>query len=211
MLVLKSSLLIVLILASGCEADKSYGQDYKKLFADERNLALGDHQIGSANQKIIHSMGSEPEKMLVWTAVYNDALGQKQWFEFNNRTSFQRALLNESLRLIESRIKKVCGDKITEIIEFLGKERFHDLLITEQNIDVLPHYVTYSSLPSYLLIRVWPIDYADADAIADILRSIPETSFFVMTSDAEGIIVQKGNVLERFYTDIDVINYPSLP
>jgi hypothetical protein len=211
MLVLRISLLVVLIISSGCEVDKSYGQDYKKLYTDERNLALGDHQIGTVSQRIIYPMGSEPEKMLVWTAVYTDAMGQKQWFEFNNRTSFQHALLGESLRLIESRIKEICGNKITEVVEFLGRERFLDLLITQENCLLLPHYVTYASLPSYLLIRVWPKDYAEAEHLAETLSVFEETSFYVMTSDSEGIVVVRGAIQQQRYTDLDLADFPYLP
>lgn len=205
------AVLAMLLGCFGCAPDKSYGSDYKALFQEERELALGEHQIGTASQRIERTPGFEDQKMLVWTAVYQDSEGKQRFFEFNNRTSFQRALLEESLSIISDRVASTLEGRISEIIGIFGRERFLDHAIDESNVPLLPHYITYDALPSYILIQIWPLDFAEAQDIAEALSQVSDTSFYVMTSDVEGICVVEGVIKEKLYTELEIRNFPNLP
>jgi hypothetical protein len=205
------AVLAMLLGCFGCAPDKSYGSDYKTLYKDERELALGEHQIGTASQRIEKITGFEDQKMLVWTAVYLDSEGKQRFFEFNNRTSFQRALLQESLSIIKDRVSKVVEGRIEEFFVINGEERFLDHAIDQANLPLLPHYITYEALPSYILIQIWPKEYAEAMSIAEDLKLISGTSFFVMSSDMEGICVVEGVIMEKRYTELEIQDFPYLP
>jgi hypothetical protein len=205
------AVLAMLLGCFGCAPDKSYGSDYKSLFKEERELALGEHQIGTASQRIERSPGFEDQKMLVWTAVYLDSEGKQRFFEFNNRTSFQRALLEESLSIITDRVATTLEGRISEIIGILGRERFLDNAINESNRQILPHYITYEALPLYILIQIWPLDFAEAQNIAEELSQISDASFYVMTSDMKGLCIVEGVIKDKLYTEIEIRNFPNLP
>lgn len=205
------AVLAMLLGCFGCAPDKSYGSDYKALYKDERELALGEHQIGSASQRIEKIAGFEDQKMLVWTAVYLDSEGKQRFFEFNNRTSFQRALLEESLSIITDRIATLLEGRIEEFFVINGEERFLDHAIDQANLPLLPHYITYEALPSYILIQIWPLDFAEAQDIAEELSQISDTSFYVMTSEVEGICVVEGVIKEKRYTEEEIRDFPYLP
>jgi hypothetical protein len=205
------AVLAMLMGCFGCTPDKSYGSDYKALFKEQRELALGAHQIGTASQRIEKTTGFEDQKMLVWTAVYKDSEGKQRFFEFNNRTSFQYAVLEESLSIITDRIANLLEGRITEIIGIIGKERFLDHAIDETNRSLLPHYITVETLPSYILIQIWPMDFSEASTIAEELSQISDTSFYVMSSDLEGICIVEGIIKEKRYTEFEIRDFPYLP
>ncbi len=205
-------LTLVLSMVSGCGSiSNEYGTDYKTKYADELELAFGPHTISESIKETLHFEDQPEIKRLIWRIKYTDADGKERTFKLANNGGFKEQIYNESIGIFRDKIYELLNGDVSSAMAFIGSEKIMSLPLTEANKALFPHYITSSDLPDYILIDLILYDINNKDKVIEILKTMPELSFYLGLDGNTGIIVEKGIVLDKTYNYQDIFDYPNLP
>jgi predicted small secreted protein len=196
-----------LILTTACGTLSGYGKDYKTIYAEELQLALGDYQISEGRKEVLepdYPYGSEVRRM-TWRVTYKDPDGKTMIFTLLNNVGFEPQIHDLSQGYLGNLVYESLKGDISAAMGFINYEQLRSLPITTENLALLPHYITFAALPDNVIIEIYPYQEADFDQIIERLKEFDQASFFVMMDSFKGRVLKKGVLLEGFFTYEEVL------
>lgn len=197
----------LLILTTACGTLSGYGKDYKSIYADELQLALGDYEISEGKKEVLEpDYPNQPEiRRMTWEVSYKDPDGKTVIFTLLNNVGFEPQIHDLSQGYLGGLIYESLKGEISGAMGFINYEQLRSLPITTENLALLPHYITFSALPDNVIVEIYPYQEADFDQIIEKLKAFDQASFFVMVDSFKGRVLKKGVLLEGYFTYEEVL------
>lgn len=206
--VMKIMLLMqILIVLVACGTQSGYGKDYKTVYAEELQLALGEYEISEGKKEVLEpDYPNQPKiRRITWEVTYKAPNGQTLTFLLMNNVDFGSQILDQSQGYLSGLIYDALKGQISAKMGFINYEPLRSLPITETHQALLPRYITFSALPDNVIVEIYPYQEADFDQIIERLKEFDQASFFVMMDSFKGRVLKKGVLLEGFFTYEEVL------
>lgn len=200
-------LLEILFVLAACGTQSGYGKDYKSIYAEELQLALGDYEISEGKKEVLEpDYPNQPKiRRMTWEVTYTAPNGQTLTFTLMNNIDFGSQILDQSQGYLSGLIFDALKGQISAGMGFINYDQLRSLPITTENLALLPHYITFSALPDNVIVEIYPYQESDIDQIIEKLKAFDQASFFVMVDSFKGRVLKKGVLLEGFFTYEEVL------
>ena len=170
-------------------------------------MTLGDYTIDNGTNVIIEadttSQFPTPEiRLIEWEITYKDALGNDVQFTMSNAGDIEGQIFNQSLMYLRDTLYTTFENEIYSHIVFINSERIvEDYPLTSSSLFLFPHYITFSTLPEFIVIQIYPQQEADLDELLADLSVYDKVTFFVMVDNFHGVFVKEGTIDSKQYTE----------